>query len=58
MDKDKDKDEEEHGYEELGPSQLQDTPSTQPTQPAGTRWRRPPDPFTPSTDALGHKGKS
>ena len=43
--------------EELGPSLLQDAPSTQPTQPAGTRQRRPPGPFTPGTDALGHKGK-
>ena len=54
---DKDEDDEEHGYEELGPSQLQDAPSTQPTQPAGTRRRRLPDPFTLGTDALGHKGK-
>ena len=41
-------------HEELGPSQLQDAPST---QPAGTRRRRPPNPFTLDTDALGHKGK-
>ena len=54
---DEDEDEEEHGYEELGPSQLQDAPSTQPMQPAGTRRRRPPHPFTPGTDALGKKGK-
>ena len=57
VDKDKDEDEEERGYEELGPSQLQDAPSTQPTQTAGTRRCRPPDPFTLDTDALGHKGK-
>ena len=44
-------------HEELGPSQLQGTPSTQPTQPARTRRHRPPDPYTPGTDALGHKGK-
>ena len=56
-DEDEDEDEEEHGYEEHGPSQLQDAPSAQPTQPAGTRRHRPPDPFTPGTDALGHKGK-
>ena len=43
--------------EELGPSQLHDAPSTQPTQPPGTRRRHPPDPYTPSTRALGHKGK-
>ena len=50
-------DEDERGYEGLGPSQLHDAPSTQPTQPAGTRRCRPPNPFTPGTDALGHKGK-
>jgi len=54
---DEDKDEEERGYEELGPSQLQDAQSTQPTQPTGTRRRWPLDPFIPGTDALGHKGK-
>ena len=52
-----DEEEEERGYEELGPSQLQDAPSTQPTQPAGTRRRRPLDPFTLGTDSLSHKGK-
>ena len=54
---DEDKDEEERGYEELRPSQLQDALSTQPTQPAGTRRRRPLDPFTLGTDSLSHKGK-
>jgi len=44
-------------HEELGPSQLHDAPSTQPTQPLGTRRRRPPDPYTPGMSALGHKGK-
>jgi hypothetical protein len=57
--KDENEDDEEvdQRHEKHGPSQLQDTPSTQPTQPAGTRQRHPPDPFTPGTDALGHKGK-
>jgi len=54
---DEDDDEVDLRHEELGPSQLQDAPSTQPTQPSGTRRRRPPDPYTPGTDALGHKGK-
>ena len=48
---------EEHGYDELGESQLQDVPSTQPTQVAGTRRRRSPCPYTPGTDALGSKCK-
>ena len=56
-DEDKDDDEVDQRHEELGPSQLQDTPSTQSTWPLGTRRRRPPDPYTPGTDALGHKGK-
>ena len=51
---DEDDDEVDQRHEELGPSQLQDAPST---QPAGTRRRRPPNPFTLDTDALGHKGK-
>ena len=46
----------ERGYDELAESQLQDAPSTQPTQVAGTRRRRPCT-YTPGTDALGHKGK-
>ena len=53
-----DDDEVDQRHEELGLSQLQDAPSTQPTQPSGTRRRRPPDPYTPGTSALGHKGKS
>ena len=44
-------------HDELGPSQLKDAPSTQPTQPLGTRLRRPSDPYTPGTDALSHKDK-
>ena len=44
-------------HEELGPTQLQDAPSTQSTQPLGTRPHRPPDPYTPGTSVLGHKGK-
>ena len=58
-DKDDDNDEDnvDQRHEELGPSQLHDAPSTQPTQPLGTRRHRPPDPYTPGTSALGHKGK-
>ena len=56
-DKDDDDDDVDQRHEELGPSQLQDAPSTQPTQPPGTRRRHPPDPYTPGTSALGHKGK-
>ena len=56
-DEDEDEDDMDQRHEELGPSQLHDAPSTQPTQPPGTRRRRPPDPYTPSTSALGHKGK-
>ena len=54
---DEDDDDVDQRHEELGLSQLQDAPSTQPTQPSGTRRRRPPDPYTPGTSALGHKGK-
>ena len=36
-DKDKDDDDVNQRHEELGPSQLQDAPSTQSTQPLGTR---------------------
>ena len=52
-----DDDEVDQRHEELGLSQLQDAPSTQPTQPSGTRRRRPPEPYTLGIDALGHKGK-
>ena len=55
--KDEDEDDVDQRHEELGPSQLHDAPLTQPTQPPGTRRRRPPDPYTPGTSALGHKGK-
>jgi hypothetical protein len=44
------------GQEEIGPSQLQDAPTTQPSQLTPHR-RRPCDPYTPGTDALGAKGK-
>jgi hypothetical protein len=44
------------GQEEIGPSQLQDAPTTQPSQ-LTPRRRRPRDPYTPGIDALGAKGK-
>jgi hypothetical protein len=44
------------GQEEIGPSQLQDAPTTQPSQ-LTPRRRRPRDSYTPGTDALGAKGK-
>jgi hypothetical protein len=44
------------GQEEIGPSQLQDAPTTQPSQ-LTPRRRRPRDPYTPGTGALGAKGK-
>ena len=44
-------------HEELGPSQLHDTPSTHPIPSLGTRRRRLRDPYTLGTSALGHKGK-
>jgi hypothetical protein len=50
-------DDEDQGHEKIGPSQLDDAPSTHPMQQVGTRRRRPPDPYTPGTHALGHKGK-
>ena len=56
-DEGEDDDEVDQRHEELGLSWLQDAPSTQPTQPSGTRRRRPPDPYTPGTSALGHNGK-
>jgi hypothetical protein len=52
-----DEESEDHGYDELAESQLQDAPSTQHTQVAGMRRRRPPCKYTPGTGALGHKGK-
>ena len=55
---DDDEDDVDQRHEELGPSQLHDTPSTQPTLPLGTRRCRSRDPYTPGTSALGHKGKS
>ena len=59
-DEDEDEDDDndvDQRHEELGPSQLHDAPSTQPTPPPGTRQRRPCDPYTLGTSALGHKGK-
>ena len=56
-DEDKDDDEVDQRHEELGPSQLQDAPSTQSTQPSCTTRHRPPDPYALGTDALSHKGK-
>ena len=53
---DEDDDEVEQTYDEIGPSQLVDAPSTQPTQPVRRRRRREPSRYTPGTDALG-KGK-
>jgi hypothetical protein len=44
------------GQEEIGPSQLQDAPTTQSSQ-LTPRRRHPRDPYTPGTDALGAKGK-
>ena len=60
LDEDDEEDEEEaeeRGYDELTESQLQDAPSTRPTQVAGTRRRRSPCKYTLDTGALGHKGK-
>ena len=54
---DEDEDEVDLRHEELGSSQVHDVPSIQPTQPSGTRRLRPRDPYTPDTDAIGHKGK-
>ena len=56
-DEEDDDDDVDKRHEELGPSQLHDAPSTHPTPPLGTRQRRPRDPYTPGTSALGHKGK-
>jgi hypothetical protein len=56
-DEDDDHEDVDQGHKELGPSQLEDAPSTQPTQQLGTRRRQPPDPYTLGTHALGHKGK-
>ena len=54
---DDDDDDVDKRHDELGPSQLHDAPSTHPTPPLGTRRRRPCDPYTLGTSALGHKGK-
>jgi hypothetical protein len=43
-------------HEEIGSSQLQDAPTTQPSQ-LTPRTRRPCDPYTLGTDALEAKGK-
>jgi hypothetical protein len=52
-----DHEDEDQGHDEIGPSQLDDAPWTQPSQQVGTRRHRPPDPYTLGTHALGHKGK-
>jgi hypothetical protein len=44
------------GQDVIGPSQLQDAPTTQSSQLTPHRWC-PRDPYTPGTDALGAKGK-
>ena len=56
-DEDKEDDDVDQRHKELGPSHLQDAPSTQSTQPLSIRRHRPPDPYTPGTNALGHKGR-
>ena len=56
-DGDEDEDDVDQRHEELGPSQLYDALSTQPTPPPDTRQHRPRDPYTPGTSSLGHKGK-
>ena len=56
-DKEDDNDDVDKRHDELDPSQLHDAPLTHPTPPLGTRQRRPRDPYTPGTSALGHKGK-
>ena len=56
-DEDRNEEAKERGYDELAESQLQDAPSTEPTQVAGTRRRRPPCKYTSGIEALGHKGK-
>ena len=56
-DEDEDNDDVDQRHEELGLSQLQDAPLTQPTQPPGTRRCCPPNPYTLGTSALSHKGK-
>jgi hypothetical protein len=47
----------DYDQDEIGPSQLQGAPSTQPLQPEHRRRHRSPQCYTPGTDALG-KGKS
>jgi hypothetical protein len=59
MDDDDDDDDDDAGatgQDVIGPSQLQDAPTTQPSQLTPHR-QRPRDPYTPGTDALGAKGK-
>jgi hypothetical protein len=47
----------DYDHDEIGPSQLQGAPSTQPLQPQDRRRHRSPQRSTPDTDALG-KGKT
>jgi hypothetical protein len=55
-DDDNDDDNATAGQDVIGPSQLQDAPTTHPSQ-LTPRRRRPRDPYTLGTDALGAKGK-
>jgi len=56
-DEDEDDESSNHAYDELEDSELEGAPSTQATQVAGRRRRRPPCKYTPGTGALGYKGK-
>jgi hypothetical protein len=47
----------DYDHDEIGPSQLQGAPSTQPLQPRDRRRHRSPQRYTPGTDTLG-KGKT
>ncbi|XP_020404845.1 uncharacterized protein [Zea mays] len=47
----------DYDHDEIGPSQLEGAPSTQPLQPQERRRHRSPQRYTPGTDALG-KGKT
>jgi hypothetical protein len=53
---DVDDDNDAAGQDLIGPSQLQDAPTTQPLQLTPCR-RRPRDPYAPGTDSLGAKSK-
>ena len=55
-DEDEEEEIEDRRYDELGRSNLEGAPSTQPTQVVGTRRRRSPRHYTLGTGALGNKG--